>query len=67
MRFDDGISIEEANWDDVVVLYRAGILSQHSLQGIESKTKSSIVVTVVREVLNRTVVNFEDAQNRKIL
>lgn len=62
--FDGGLSLHQANWDDVAVLFRAGVLSQKTLQDIEWKTKSSFVVSRVREVLQSAQIQFEEAQTR---
>ncbi len=64
MKFDGEFVLEEGNWDQVATLYRAGLLDQKTLEDIQYKTRSSIVVTIVREVMSAAVVQFEEAKRR---
>jgi hypothetical protein len=59
-----GPTIDEVDWDELVVLYRAGVLARETLQDVADKTRSSFVVTVLGDLLQLSTVTFEDAQIR---
>lgn len=63
-RYDKGFEFEIGSWDDVAALYRAGVCPQEIIRDIESKTRSTLVVNIVREITSSTLIQFEEARNR---
>jgi hypothetical protein len=57
-------SIDEVDWNELVTLYRAGVLAGQTLQEVADKTRSSFVVTVLGDLLGLSTVTFENAQIR---
>lgn len=57
-------SIDEVDWNELVTLYRAGVLAGKTLQEIADKTRSLFVVTVLGDLLRLSTVTFENARIR---
>ncbi|MDR7006058.1 hypothetical protein [Paraburkholderia strydomiana] len=57
-------SIDEVEWDELVTLYRAGVLAGETLREVADKTRSSFVLTVLDDLLRLSTVTFQDAQFR---